>query len=294
MSVTLSWSGLKKRLTSSVLERRLLTEPGLAIIPLARQAQLLGLHRSGLYYRPPVNEARVSLDKLHMNAIDEVYTDYPFYGSRRVRLELHDRFGIDICRERVQHLMRRLGIQAIYPKPKLSAANPEHAAYPYLLRGVAAARPNHIWGTDITYIRTEMGYVYLTAFIDWFSRYILSWQLSDSLELAFVLEALDEALKLATPEISNTDQGSHYTAKEFLERLQTRDVQISMDGRGRALDNIFTERLWRTIKYENVFLKSYRNLSEAQTGLSEYIMFYNERRRHSSIDNQTPAAVYFA
>jgi putative transposase len=228
-----------------------------------------------------------------MNAIDEIYTDYPFYGSRRIRLELHDRYGIDIGRERVRHLMRRLGLEAIYPKPNLSQAHSEHATYPYLLRGVAASHPNHIWGTDITYIRTSSGFVYLIAFLDWFSRYVLSWRLSDNLELPFVLEALDEALGKTAPDISNTDQGSHFTASEFIDRLRAKDVRISMDGRGRALDNIFTERLWRTIKYENVFLQSYRNLIEAQTGLAEYLTFYNERRRHQALSYRTPREVYF-
>lgn len=263
------------------------------VLPLSRQAQLLSLHRSGLYYRPAVNEERIVLDKRHMDAIDEIYTRYPFYGSRRVKVELYHEYGIDICRERVQHLMHRLGLQAIYPKPRLSAANPEHAVYPYLLRGVTATRPNHVWGTDITYIRTTVGFVYLVAFLDWFSRYVLSWRLSDSLEQTFVLEALDEALDSATPDISNTDQGSHFTAKAFIDKLQAKEVQISMDGRGRCLDNIFTERLWRTVKYENVFLKSYRDVTEAREGLDEYLRFYNERRRHQALDYRTPHDVYF-
>lgn len=291
--MTLNSNGLKKRLTSSVPESRSAIEPSHPVLSIVRQTQLLGINRRGVYYQPVVNQTRIELDKVHMDAIDAVYTDYPFYGSRRIRIELYDRFGVDVCRERVQHLMRRLGLQAIYPKPKLSVVNPDDTVYPYLLRGVTASRPNHIWGTDITYIRTEIGFVYLVAFLDWFSRYILSWRLSDSLEQSFVLDALDEALALTAPEISNTDQGSHFTAKDFVSRLQAKDVRISMDGRGRALDNIFTERLWRTIKYENVFLKSYRNLTEAQAGLTEYITFYNERRRHQALDYQTPKEVHF-
>jgi putative transposase len=228
-----------------------------------------------------------------MNAIDEVYTDYPFYGSRRVQVELLREHGIDIGRDRVRHLMQRLGLQAIYPKPNTSKAAPMNETYPYLLRGLAVVRPNQVWGSDITYIQTARGFVYLVAFIDWFSRYVVAWRLSDSMELAFCLEALDEALEVAIPEISNTDQGSHFTAKAFLAMLTARDIRISMDGRGRCMDNIFTERLWRTVKYENVFLKSYQDFDEANAGLTEYFHFYNHKRRHQSLDYKTPATVYF-
>jgi putative transposase len=208
-------------------------------------------------------------------------------------VELHYEYGIDICRERVQHLMRKLGLQATYPKPNTSKAAPMNETYPYLLRGLPIIRSNQVVGSDITYIRTAAGYIYLVAFIDWFSRYVLSWRLSDNMELAFVLEALDEALHRAIPEISNTDQGSHFTAKAFIERLKAKDVKISMDGRGRCLDNIFTERLWRTVKYEDVYLHSYQGLTEAQAGLDKYFRFYNERRRHQALDYRTPQEVYF-
>jgi putative transposase len=228
-----------------------------------------------------------------MDAIDEIFTNYPFYGSRRIRVALKHDYGIDIGRERVQHLMQALGLVAIYPKPNTSRAAPMHETYPYLLRGLRVLRPNQVWGSDITYIRTARGFVYLVAFIDWFSRYIVAWRLSDSMALDFCLEALDEALARAVPEISNTDQGSHFTAAAFLSRLREKEVRISMDGRGRCMDNIFTERLWRTVKYENVFLKSYQDITEAQAGLTEYLKFYNESRRHQSLSYQTPASIYF-
>jgi putative transposase len=292
--VTPSWSGSKKRHQALRLDGRKLIEPGNPYLTVTRQAELLGIARRSVYYQPVVNVERLALDKLHMNAIDEIYTSYPFYGSRRMRIELLHEYGIDIGRDRARQLMHRMGLEAIYPKPNTSKAAPHNETYPYLLKGLAVLRPNQVWGSDITYIRTARGFVYLVAFIDWFSRYVVAWRLSDSLEQSFCLEALDEALASATPEISNTDQGSHFTAKAFLEKLQAKNVRISMDGRGRCMDNIFTERLWRTVKYENVFLKSYRDLDEANAGLTEYFEFYNHKRRHQSLDYQTPAAVYFS
>ena len=290
---TPSWSGLKKRLPDSAHERRRLAKPGSPDIALARQCELLSVNRSSLYYQQRVNQVQLLLDKTHMNAIDEIYTKYPFYGSRRIRVELHHEYGIDVGRERVQHLMRRMGIEAIYPKPNTSKAAPQHETYPYLLKGVAIVRPNQVFGSDITYIRTAEGFVYLVAFLDWFSRYVVSWRLSDSMELAFCLAALDEALGRAAPEISNTDQGSQFTADAFTGKLKANDVKISMDGRGRCMDNIFTERLWRTVKYENVYLQSYRDLGDAQVGLDEYFNFYNEKRRHQALQYRTPHEVYF-
>jgi putative transposase len=211
-----------------------------------------------------------------------------------MQIELLHEYGIDIGRDRVRQLMRRMGLEAIYPKPNTSKAAPHNETYPYLLKGLAVLRTNQVWGSDITYICTATGFVYLIAFLDWFSRYVVAWQLSANMELGFCLEALDEALATATPDISNTDQGSHFTAKAFLAKLTEKDVRISMDGRGRCMDNIFTERLWRTVKYENVFLKSYRDFNEANAGLTEYFDFYNHKRRHQSLDYQTPAAVYFS
>lgn len=286
-------SGFSPPLRPRVLASQI--DPNHAQLTIARQAELLGLSRRSYYYQPVVNEAEEARLKLHLNAIDEIYTERPYYGTRRMQYELERVYDIVIGRERIRHLMAKLGLEAIYPKPNTSkpGMGAGYQVYPYLLRGLAVTRPNQVWGSDITYVRTATGFVYLVAFIDWFSRYVVSWRLSDSLEQGFCLEALDEALGRATPEISNTDQGSHFTSAAFLERLQAKDVRISMDGRGRCMDNIFTERLWRTVKYENVFLQSYQNLQEAKTGLTEYFAFYNHQRPHQSLDYQTPAAVYF-
>ena len=210
-----------------------------------------------------------------------------------MQYQLEKSYSIIIGRDRIRHLMRMLGLAAIYQKPNTSKAAPHHETYPYLLKGLAVVRPNQVWGSDITYIRTAHGFVYLVAFIDWYSRYVVSWRLSDSLEQSFVLEALDAALTSAIPEITNTDQGSHFTAKAYIEKLQQKDVRISMDGRGRCMDNIFTERLWRTVKYEDVFLQSYQNLTEATVGLTAYFSFYNNERPHQSLDYRSPAALYF-
>ncbi len=272
--------------------------PGLTV---SRQAELLGLPRRSYYYDPADNMDAQVLRKRDMDAIDAIYTDYPFYGSRRMRLELVDRFGIDIGRERIRTVMQLLGLEALYPKPNTSrpGIGVSHTTYPYLLRGVKARYPNHVWGTDITYIRTREGFVYLVAFIDWFSRYVMAWRLSDTLENGFILQALKDALcfvndcGLGLPNIANSDQGSHFTSEAYIEILEQAGIQISMDGRGRYADNIFTERLWRTVKYEDVFPHSYQNLDEATQGLEQYFRFYNNKRRHQSLDYQTPTSVYF-
>jgi putative transposase len=242
-----------------------------------------------------------ALLKRDMDAIDAIYTDYPFYGSRRMRLEVADRYGIDLGRKRIRKVMKLLGLEAQYPKPNTSkpGIGIGHTVYPYLLRGVKMRYPNHVWGTDITYIKTAEGFVYLVAFIDWYSRYVLSWQLSDTLQNGFVLQALREALcfvddcGLPMPDIANSDQGSHFTSEAYTEILEQAGIQISMDGRGRYADNIFTERLWRTVKYEDVFPHSYQNLHEAEQGLEQYFRFYNNKRWHQSLDYRTPAQVYF-
>ena len=277
-------------------------EPNHPSLTIARQAELLGLSRRSVYYEPTDRTTVEQSLKMHMDAVDEIYTDYPFYGSRRMRLELHDRFGIDIGRDRIRTVMQRLGLEAQYPKPNTSkpGIGSAHIVYPYLLRHVTAAYPNHIWGVDITYIKTHDGFVYLVAFIDWYSRYVIAWGLSDSLHNSFVLKTLQEALcfvddcGLSLPDIVNNDQGSHFTALAYIEILEKAGIQISMDGRGRYADNIFTERLWRTVKYENVFLSSYQNLDDAQAGLEQYFKFYNYKRRHQSLDYRTPAHVYFS
>lgn len=230
-----------------------------------------------------------------MTLIDKIFTDCPFYGSRRIRFDLGQIYKISIARDHVRRLLRVMGIEAIYPKskPNTSIADEQHRKYPYLLRDMNIIRPNQVWGTDITYIKLEHGFAYLIAFIDWFSRYVISWELSPTLEIPFCLTARDRALKIATPEISNSDQGSHFTSAQFLEPFLDKQVKISMDGRGRCMDNIFTERLWRTVKYENVFIKSYRTLDEATCGLNDYFNFYNAKRPHQSLGYQTPASVYF-
>lgn len=250
----------------------LVIEPSHPSLTVSCQAALIGLPRRSYYYDPADSTYTQSLLRIHMDAIDTIYTDYPFYGSRRMRLELLDRYGIDIGRTRIRTVMQLLGLEAIYPKPNTSKPGAEtgHTTYPYLLRGVKAKYSNHIWGTDITYIRTREGFVYLAAFIDWFSRYVLSWQLSDTLANGFVLAALKQALcfvddcSLPLPDIANSDQGSHFTSEAYIEILEQAGIRISMDGRGRCLDNIFTERLWRSVKYENVFPSSYQNLEDAE------------------------------
>jgi len=270
-------------------------------LTVARQADLLGLDRQAYYYEPVASVATEQLLKRDMDAIDAIYTDYPFYGSRRMQDELWDRYEIDIGRARIRTIMRLLGLEAVYPKPNTSkpGVGVGHTVYPYLLRGVKAMHPNHIWGVDITYIKTRDGFVYLVAFMDWYSRYVVSWQLSDTLQNDFVLRALREALQfvndcgLPSPDICNSDQGSHFTSEAYTESLEQAGIAISMDGRGRCLDNIFTERLWRTVKYEDVFMNSYQDLNEARAGLEQYFRFYNTKRRHQSLDRHTPASVYF-
>lgn len=229
-----------------------------------------------------------------MGLIDKIYTDYPFYGSRRIRYELREAYETAIARDHVRRLLRIMGIEAIYPKAKPNTSLPDqaHRKYPYLLKGLRIIRSNQVWGTDITYIKLEHGWCYLIVFMDWFSRYVVSWELSPTLEIAFCITALERALKISVPEISNSDQGSHFTSEQFLQPLLNKQVRISMDGRGRCMDNIFTERLWRTVKYENVYLKSYHDIGEARAGLSGYFQFYNAKRPHQSLDNRTPQQIY--
>lgn len=270
--------------------KRALIDPTHPKIGQRRQCFLLGVARSGLYYEP-VALAPETVALLH--ALDTVYTAYPFFGSRRLTYWLGT-LGYAVNRKRVSRLMRVLGLAAIYPGPRTTLPHPGHRVYPYLLRGMTITRVNHVWSTDITYIRVRGGFVYLTAVIDWASRYVLSWELSNTLEGAFCLSALDRALRVATPQIFNTDQGSQYTSTDFTGRLLEAGVQISMDGRGRALDNIFVERLWRSVKYEEVYLKEYQAMGQAVEGIGAYFRFYNTQRPHQSLGNQTPGAVYAA
>jgi putative transposase len=224
--------------------------------------------------------------------IDELFTACPFYGSRKLQVLLQSEFG-PIGRNTVRHYMHEMGIAAIYPGPKLSQRHPDHRVYPYLLGHVSAAYPNHVWGVDITYVRLRAGFLYLVAILDWFSRYVVSWALSDTLEIPFVLHAVEQALALATPTIWNSDQGSQFTSPLYTQRLSAAGVQISMDGRGRALDNIFTERLWRTVKWEEVYLQDYATPREARLGLTRYLEFYNHERLHQALAYRTPAEVYY-
>lgn len=230
-----------------------------------------------------------------MDLIDEIYTGCPFFGNRRIKYELNLTHHIPIGRDHLRAPMNLIGIQAIYPKKKLSWRNKNHKVYPYLLRNLKIQKPNQVWSADITCIRLEEGFAYLIAIIDWFSRYVVNWKLSNSLDIEFCLECLDEALSQNKnkPDIFNTDQGSHFTSPQFTGILESKNIQISMDGRGRCLDNIFTERLWRTVKQENIYLNNYANVTETRNGLNEYFQFYNERRRHQSLAYLTPKEVHF-
>jgi putative transposase len=253
-----------------------------------RQCQLLGLSRSGLLYVPkPLSACDLQLKRL----LDEQYLKTPFYGSRRMTVWLK-REGYDINRKRTQRLMREMGLEALYPKPNTSVSHPGHRKFPYLLRGLRIDAPNQVWSTDITYIPLAHGFIFLAAVIDWYSRYVLSWEVSLTLETGFCTEALDKALQQGTPKIFNTDQGCQFTSQEFTERVLGAGVQMSMDGRGRALDNVFVERLWRSVKYENVYLLNYREVPEAIRGLGEYFTFYNNERPHQSLGYRTPHEVH--
>ena len=254
-----------------------------------RQCTLLGLNRGSWYYEPAgENEENLRL----MRLLDEQYTQTPFYGVKRMTAWLQ-RQGELVNEKRVRRLLRTMGLMAIYPGPKTSQSAPGHRIYPYLLREVPITRPDFVWSTDITYIRLARGFGYLVAIMDWFSRYVLAWRLSNSLETHFCLEALEEALAQRTPAIFNTDQGAQFTSLEFTSRLEQKGVQISMDGRGRALDNVFVERLWRSVKWEEVYTHGYQSMQEAWHGLYRYFGFYNRERPHQALGYLTPAEVYF-
>lgn len=255
-----------------------------------RQTELLGISRSSLYYKP------VAVDPFTqgiMNMIDVEYTKRPYYGSRRIAKEIGNQLEILVNRKRIQILMREMGLEAIYPKPNLSRNDKPHPVYPYLLRGLNIVRPDQVWGTDITYIRMDKGFLYLTAFIDWYSRFIVSFRLSTMLTSDFVIEAAKEALTIGVPEITNSDQGIQYTSNDYLSLWNPDKTKISMDGRGRAMDNIFTERLWRSVKYDEVYIKNYQTVQEAKEGIGAYLYDYNYGRLHESINYKKPAEVYF-
>ena len=257
-------------------------------ISVRQQCELLELNRSSLYYK------RVEMDEEDlrlMNALDEEFTKRPCLGVRQMTWKLKDR-GFKVGRKRVRRLMRLMGLMAVFPIKNTSKPNSNHKVYPYLLRGIPITRVNQVWSMDITYIRLGKGFVYLTAIMDWHSRYVLAWRLSNTLTADFCVECLNDALQYGKPEIFNTDQGCQFTSEEFTQVLIKNKITISMDGRGRALDNIFVERLWRTIKYEDVYIKGYQTIPEAQDGLKDYFDYYNMERRHSSLQNNTPWTVF--
>ena len=257
-------------------------------LPVVEQCELLGVSRSGLYYRP-VGPDPYALELMRL--LDEQYTRTPFYGVRRMTAWLCEQ-GHGVNPKRVRRLLREMGLWAIYPQPRLSMAGAGHRIYPYLLRGVEVTRPNQVWATDITYVRMRRGFVYLVAILDWYSRYVLAWKVSLTLELEFCLEALEEALQEECPEVFNSDQGVQFTSQAFTGRLKEAGIRISMDGRGRCMDNVFVERLWRSVKYEEVYLKDYETVPEAVQGLGAYFTFYNRERLHQSLGYRTPERVY--
>lgn len=271
----------------SVEAKRLKIEPDFAGISIGRQCELLGLARRSFYYRPIVPAENIRL----MSRIDEIFTEHPYYGKRRICVSLRQE-GEEVNVKRISRLMRQMGLEAIYPKPRLSRPTPWSEKHPYLLGGLQIKRPNHVWASDITYIRLRKGFVYLVAVMDWFSRYVISWKLSTTLEVDFCVEALTAALHSGQPEIFNTDQGSQFTSRDFQKPLKEAAIKISLDGRGRAFDNIMIERLWRSVKYEEVYLKDYQSVKEAHSGLKAYFEFYNERRPHQTLDYRTPASYY--
>jgi putative transposase len=272
-----------------VAERKAMIDR-LHALPLSRQAEALGISRGSVYYAPrPVSASDLAL----MRRMDELHLDYPFAGSRMLR-DLLVAEGFTVGRLHVATLMKRMGIEALYRKPNTSKPAPGHQVYPYLLRKLPVTRPNQVWAMDITYIPMARGFVYLAAVVDWFSRKVLAWRLSITLEAAFCIEAVEEALaRYGRPEIFNTDQGSQFTSHDFTQVLLKHEIAISMDGKGAWRDNVFVERLWRSIKYEEVYLRAYDSVAEARTSIGRYLAFYNGRRPHSSLDRRTPDQAYF-
>lgn len=268
--------------------RRALVKPRI-LLSMRRQCELLGVSRSSLYYQPVGQDPE---ELAMMRRMDETHLAHPFFGSRMMAQTLRAE-GETINRKRVQRLMRMMGLESVAPKPKTSKPAPEHAVFPYLLRRLKISRVNQVWASDITYIPMASGFAYLVAIIDWYSRRVLSWRLSNTLETAFCVEALNEALeRYGQPEIFNTDQGSQFTDQDFTKVLLDRGVKVSMDGKGRYLDNIFVERLWRSLKYEEVYLNAYDSLQEARLGIGQYLDFFNDKRPHSALGYQTPASFY--
>jgi putative transposase len=258
-------------------------------IPLIRQCELVGLSRSSYYYSPrPVSP----LNDLLMKLIDKQYTKTPFYGAPNMTVWLRRR-GYKVNHKRIERLMRIMGIQAIFPKKRMSVPNKEHTVYPYLLRDMTISAPNEVWTTDLTYVRMRKGFIYLVAVMDWFTRYVLSWKISTTLDAAFCIDALERSLEAGRPKIFNSDRGSQFTGREFTGILEAQGISISMDGRGRVFDNIFIERLWRTVKYEEVYLKDYVDVWDAESNIDHYFRFYNTERPHTALQKKTPHEVYW-
>jgi len=275
----------------SLADKRGAVEPGHPQLSIARQCALLGLSRASYYRGEPLAQDQTE-NLMLMRLIDEEYTRHPFYGSRKMAFWLR-RQGYRVSRKRVRRLMRRMGLQSVAPKPATSQPAPAHPVYPYLLRGLAIERPNQVWCSDITYIRLAHGFVYLTAVMDWYSRYVLSWEVSVTLAEEFCISALESALRgHGQPEIFNSDQGAQFTSQAFTAVLKAAGVRISMDGKGRALDNIMVERLWRTVKYEEIYLKEYRRVTDLIAALKAYFWFYNHERPHQSLAGATPIQVH--
>jgi len=271
-------------------QRRGLIEPAHPELSIARQCDLLALSRSSWYYQPAGERAE---NLVLMRLLDEQYMRTPFYGVRRMTAWLGQQ-GYPVNVKRVRRLVRLMGLEAIYPKPRLSVPGATTQRYPYLLRGLPITQVDQVWSTDITYVRMRRGFLYLVAILDWYSRYVVAWELSNTLDGAFCLEALEEALQQATPQIFNTDQGAQFTSHAFTSRVEAAGTRVSWDGRGRALDNVFVERLWRSVKYEEVYLHDYTSVTQARSSLRRYFRFYNEERLHQSLAYRTPAQVYHA
>jgi putative transposase len=283
-------TGLKKNLDLTVEQKREAIEPGHNELSICRQCELMGLNRSSLYYKPC---GETEYNEYLMKMIDEQYVKTPFYGINKMTAWLRRQVHY-VNHKRIRRLMRQMGLEAVYPRRKrfLSVPDKQHRVYPYLLKDVSVEQADQVWSADITYIRMHRGWVYLAAIMDWFSRYVLSWEISVTLESEFCIEALKEALSFGKPQIFNTDQGSQFTSTEFTKILQDASVQISMDGKGRAFDNIFSERLWRTVKYEEVYLRDYQSVNEARYYLGRYFEFYNNERLHEALSYRSPAEVY--
>lgn len=266
-------------------------EPNHLTLSIRRQCELIGLNRSTFYWQP-ASETPLNLELMRL--IDQEYTRAPFYGYRKITARLNACHGHQVNHKRVARLMRKMGLQAIFPRPRTSIVDKQHKKYPYLLRGLESNRPDQVWATDITYIPMPQGFMYLVAIMDWFSRYVISWQLSNTLDSAFCLEALRSALQQNRPDIFNTDQGSQFTAHDFTDELEQAGIRVSMDGRGRFVDNIFVERLWRTVKYENIYIREYATVPTLLAGLTDYFYLYNYERPHQSLNYCVPADVHFA